>query len=78
MIVEALQEVLDRIPTWPDERQRRAAEILIGLEAASPEGDAVWQLSDLDAAEVSRRLADTDEPVLTLDELDKRLQALVG
>ena len=74
MTVAALRDIIDRLETWPLDRQERAAELLSELEAQ----DETWQLSDEDLEEVRRRLADTDEPTLTLDELDQHLKRLIG
>jgi hypothetical protein len=72
MTVAALREIIDRIGTWPVERQERAAELLSELEAQ----DETWQLSDEDVEEVRRRLADTDAPTLTLEEFQQRMSRL--
>jgi hypothetical protein len=68
-----VKAILDRVLTWPQERQADAAELLILIEEhdKSPYG-----LSDAQAAEVRRRLEETDEPTVTLSELDERLRRL--
>lgn len=78
MTLKALQDVLERIPSWPDEYQERAAELLIALEAANASAEDAWQVKDADLATIKRRLADPHEPVLTLDELDERLRPILG
>jgi hypothetical protein len=75
MTKEQIKAVLDRVQNWPLERQEDAAKILTEMEAqdASP-----YHLSDEQAEEVRRRLADPDRKVLTLDEANARLNRLIG
>ena len=76
MAIPALQTILDRIDTWPVELQERAIDALETIEAP---GDAeAWQLSDEDVEELRHRMNDRDEPTLSLDELDRRLDRLRG
>ncbi|HEV3185390.1 MAG TPA: hypothetical protein VGZ49_10945 [Xanthobacteraceae bacterium] len=69
MTKEQVKEILDRVLTWPPERQADAARILTAMEAqdASP-----LQLSDEQVAEVRRRLADPNPKFLTLEEVRER------
>jgi hypothetical protein len=67
MAVKALQDILDRIESWPAERQERAAELLVFVET-----DDACQLTDRQAAEVERRLELLDGPTLTLEEVYAR------
>jgi hypothetical protein len=69
MTKEQVKEILDRVLTWPPERQADAARILTAMEAqdASP-----LQLSDEQVAEVHRRLADPNPKFLTLEEVRER------
>jgi hypothetical protein len=65
---EQIKAVLDRVLTWPPERQEDAARILTEME----EQDATdLHLTDEQVAEVERRLADPDpDPkFLTLEEV---------
>jgi hypothetical protein len=70
---DQVKSILDRVLTWPRQRQEDAAELLLLIERhdRSP-----LQLSDEQAAEVRRRIADENGPTLTLDELDLRLRRL--
>ena len=66
MTKEQVKEILDRVLTWPSERQADAARILAAMEAqdASP-----LRLTDEQAAEVRRQLADPNPKFLTLEEV---------
>ena len=68
-----LQEVIERVRSWPEERQEEAAEVLLEMEAQ--EGSA-YQLTAEQAAEVERRLADPKPRFMTLAELRARLARL--
>jgi hypothetical protein len=74
MTQDEVKAVLDRVLTWPRERQEQAVELLACLEAQ--EDDSAYQLSDEQAAEVRRRLAEKDAPTVTLEQLDVRLRRL--
>jgi hypothetical protein len=64
-----IKAVLDRVLTWPPERQQDAARILTEME----EQDATdLRLTDDQVAEVERRLADPDPKFLTLEEVRAR------
>jgi hypothetical protein len=63
-----IKAVLDRVLTWPPERQEEAARVLIEMEAQ----DSDLQLSDEQVAEVANRLADPNPRFLTLDEVRTR------
>jgi len=73
MTKDQVKSVLDRVLTWPAERQEDAAEILLLIERhdTSP-----YRLSDEQVDEVRRRMADKDAPDLTLTQLDERLRRL--
>ena len=66
MAIAALQTILDRIDSWPEEQQERAADLLASLEAGG--SDDEWHVSDEDQAEIDRRIADIDAPTMTLEE----------
>lgn len=73
MTQDQVKAILDRVLTWPRERQEDAAELLALIEKhdRSP-----YRLSDEQAAEVRARMADREAPTLTLSELDERLRRL--
>ena len=55
MTREQVKEVLDRVLTWPPERQEDAAEILMSIEAQDRSG---YRLTDEQLAELRRRRAE--------------------
>jgi hypothetical protein len=70
MIEEQLDTVLERVRSWPRERQREAAAMLRLIE---DQDTSPFQLTDEQLAEVRRRRADKDAKLLALEELDARL-----
>ena len=69
MTKEQVKAVLDRVLSWPPERQEEAARVLTQME----EQDAsLYQLTDEQLAEVKRRLADPTPKFLTLEEVRER------
>jgi hypothetical protein len=69
MINSEVKKILDRVLTWPPERQDAAARILIAME----EQDAGrYQLTDEQVEEVKRRLAEPNRTFLTLDQARDR------
>ena len=73
MAIAALQTILDRIDTWPPERQETAAELLASLEAR----DDDLQVSDEDLAESDRRIADVKAPTMSLEEFRHEFRDLL-
>ena len=71
MSKEQVKAILDRVLTWPDERQEDAAKVLILMESAD---ESVYRLTDEQVAEVRRRQADPNPRRLTLDEFKERLR----
>lgn len=73
MTKNQVKEVLDRVLSWPQRRQEDAAEMLKLIEEhdRSPH-----RLSDEQASELRRRLAEPAPATLTLDQLDERLRRL--
>ena len=69
MTKEQVKAILDRVLSWPPERQEEAARVLTQMEEqdASP-----YQLTDEQLAEVKRRLADPSPKFLTLEEVRER------
>lgn len=70
MTMKALKDVIERVQRWPRERQEDAARMLLEMEAQDV---SVYRLTDEQAAEIDRRLADPDPKFLTLAEVRARL-----
>ena len=75
MTKEQIKAVLDRVLTWPPERQQDAAEILESMEGQDRSG---YRLTDEQAAEVQRRRAEPDPKTLSLTEFNERLRRRYG
>jgi hypothetical protein len=75
MSKEQVKAVLDRVLTWPSERQEDAAKLLILMES---QDESVYRLTDEQVEEVQRRRADPNAPKLTLDEFKERLRRRLG
>ena len=65
-----IDEVLERVRTWPPERQEDAIQMLLAMEAA---GTEVYRLSDEERAEIEASMEEarrgefaTDEEVATV------------
>jgi DNA-binding PadR family transcriptional regulator len=71
MTKEQVKAILDRVLTWPDERQEDAAKVLMLMESAD---ESVYRLTDEQVEEVRRRQADPNPRRLTLDEFKERLR----
>lgn len=71
MSKEQVKAILDRVLTWPDERQEDAAKLLMLMESAD---ESVYRLTDEQVEEVRRRQADPNPRRLTLDEFKERLR----
>jgi hypothetical protein len=68
---EQVKAVLDRVLTWPSERQEDAAKLLLLMESAD---QSAYRLTDEQVAEVRRRQANPNPRRLTLDEFKERLR----
>jgi hypothetical protein len=75
MSKEHVKAVLDRVMTWPAERQEDAAKILMLMEA---QDESAYRLTDEQVAEVQRRIADPNRRLLSLEEFNERLRSLLG
>ena len=75
MSKEQVKAVLDRVLTWPGERQEDAAKVLSLMEAQDYNA---YRLTDAQVEEVRRRRSDTNAKRLTLDEFNERLRRLIG
>ncbi|MEA2904868.1 MAG: hypothetical protein QOI12_2255 [Alphaproteobacteria bacterium] len=71
MTKDQVKEVLDRVLTWPPERQDDAVEMLMSIEAQDNSG---YRLTDEQLAELRRRRAEENPKTLTLAEFDMRLR----
>ena len=69
MTKEQVKEVLDRVLTWPAERQ---ADVVHIVELMEEQDKTELRLSDEQVAEIRRRLADPNPKFLTLEEVRER------
>jgi hypothetical protein len=72
---EQVKAILDRVLTWPDERQEDAASILRLMEA---QDDGAYQFSVEQAEEIRRRLAGTDAETVTLEQFNDHIRQRLG
>ncbi|MDD1527044.1 hypothetical protein C7U92_06055 [Bradyrhizobium sp. WBOS7] len=75
MSKEQVKAVLDRVLTWPLERQEDAAKMLMLMES---QDESVYRLTDEQVEEVRRRRSDPNARRLTLDEFKERLKRRLG
>lgn len=75
MTKEQVKAVLDRVLTWPSERQEDAAKVLMLMES---QNESVYRLTDEQVEEVWRRRADPKARKLTLEEFNERLRRRLG
>src|SRR5438045_7868478 len=68
MTRDQVKEVLDRVLTWPPERQEDATEILMSIEA---QDNSSYRLSDEQLTELLRRRAEKKPKTLTRQEFDE-------
>ena len=66
-----VKEILDRVLTWPPERQADVAHV---VELMEQHDNSALRLSDEQAAEVRRRLAQPSSNTIPADEVFKRLR----
>ena len=71
MTRQQVKEILDRVLTWPPERQADLAEVARLMEAQDSSG---LKLDEEQAAEVRRRLAETNPKTLSLAEFNEHLR----
>jgi hypothetical protein len=64
-----VKRILDRVLTWPEERQADVAHM---LELMEEQDHSPVRLTDEQVAEVQRRLADPNPKFLTLEEVRER------
>jgi hypothetical protein len=75
MTKKQMKEILDRVLTWPPERQADIAHVVKLMEEQDNSG---VRLSDEQAAEVRRRLAENSPKSMTRAEFNKRLRHRYG
>jgi hypothetical protein len=75
MSKEQVKAVLDRVLTWPNERQEDAAKVLLLMES---QDQSDYRLTDAQVEEVRRRQADPNPRRLTLEEFKERLSRRLG
>ena len=73
MTKEQIKEVLDRVLTWPPERQEDAVRVLTEMEQ---QDSSPYHLTDEQVEEVRRRLADPAPKSITVAEARARLRQL--
>jgi 16S rRNA U1498 N3-methylase RsmE len=69
MTKDKVKEMLDRVLTWPSERQADVAHM---VELMEEQDNSTLRLTDEQAAEVRRRLADKNAKTVTLAEFNER------
>jgi hypothetical protein len=69
MTRDQVKAILDRVLTWPPERQ---ADVVHVVEIMEEQDKSPLRLSDEQVAEVERRLADPNPKFLTLEEVRER------
>ena len=75
MTKDQVQKILDRVLTWPSERQEDAARMLELMEEQDTSG---LTLTQEQLAEVSRRRAEKNPATMTLAEFNERLRRRYG
>jgi hypothetical protein len=71
MTKDQVKAVLDRVLTWPPERQEDVAAFLMSVEA---QDKSDYRLSDAQLAELRRRRAEKNPETLSLGKFDERLR----
>jgi hypothetical protein len=71
MTKEQVKEILDRVLTWPPERQADIAHV---AELMEEQDSSSYRRTDEQLAEVRRRRAEKNPKTLTIGEWDKRLR----
>jgi hypothetical protein len=72
MTKEQMKEILDRVLTWPSERQADVAEVVTLMEI---QDQSAVRLTDEQAAEVRRRLAEPNSNRVPAEEVFRRLRS---
>jgi hypothetical protein len=72
MTKEQVKEILDRVLTWPPQRQEDAARVLAEMEE---QDHSDLRISDEQAAEIRRRLAEPSGKGVPFDEVFRRFHS---
>ena len=75
MTKERVKRILDRVLTWPAERQEDVAHV---VELMEEQHDSRLRLTDEQLAEVRRRRAEKNPKRMTLAEFNERLRRRYG
>jgi hypothetical protein len=75
MTKEQVKEILDRVLTWPPERQ---ADVVHVVEKMEEQDKSDLRLTDEQAAEVRRRLVEKNPETVTLTEFKEHLRRRYG
>jgi hypothetical protein len=75
MTKDQVKRILDRVLTWPPERQADVAHV---VELMEEQDNSTLRLTDEQAAEVRRRLAEKNPKTVTLAEFNERLRRRYG
>lgn len=75
MTTKEVKNVLNRVLTWPKERQKNAVEI---LESMEKQDSGPLRLTAEQAAEVRRRLKEKNPKTITLAEFNKHIHRRYG
>ena len=75
MSKDRVKQILDRVLTWPPERQEDAAHLLELMEEQDTSG---LRLTPEQLAEVRRRRAERNPKTMTLSEFNERLRRRYG
>jgi hypothetical protein len=75
MTKEQVKEILDRVLTWPPERQADVAHM---VELMEEQDRSDLRLSDEQVAEVRRRLAEKNPATVTLAEFKEHIRRRYG
>jgi hypothetical protein len=75
MTRDQVKEILDRVLSWPPERQ---ADVAYLVERMEEQDHSSVRLSEEQAAEVRRRLAETSPKSISLAEFNERLRRRYG
>jgi hypothetical protein len=70
MSKEQVKAVLDRVLTWPSERQQDAAKLLMLMES---QDESIYRLTDEQVEEVRRRMADPNRKLVSAVEARERI-----